>query len=171
MSALADWDENAAPERNVRPDEKGTVAVMMGMGMGPGLTGIWLLHFGVIAILDAKMFKVTNVDGKRQTGALVWGIVMLSLAAIAALEGLWGLFHSFMAFGYGFEYNPFPVIAGLFANLAQLGTATFVILSGIKRIRMQAPGFGIPKIIFGANAMFFGLLLFIALMSQGYYYY
>ncbi|MCK9463273.1 MAG: hypothetical protein M0R80_26945 [Proteobacteria bacterium] len=144
---------------------------MMGMGMGgPGLTGIWLLHFGIIAILDAKMFKVVEKDGKRQIGALVWGIVMLSLAGIAAIEGLWGLFHSFMGFGY-IEYNPFPVIAGLFANLAQLGTATFVILSGVKRVRMQPPGFGIPKIIFGANAMFFGLLLFIAIMSQGYYYF
>ena len=139
--------------------------------MGFTLSGIWLLHFGVIGILDAKMFKVTAVDGKRQIGAMVWGIVMLSLAGIAAIEGLWGLFHSFMGFGYSFGYNPFPVIAGLFANLAQLGTATFVILSGINRVRMRAPGFGIPKIIFGANAMFFGLLLFVALVSQGSYYY
>lgn len=143
---------------------------MMGMGMGPGLTGIWLLHFGIIAILDAKMFKVTVIDGKRQTGALVWGIVMLSLSGIAAFEGLWGLFRSLGALGY-LGGAPFPILAGFFANLAQLGTATFVILSGIKRIRMQAPGFGIPKIIFGANAMFFGLLFFIALQSQGFYGY
>jgi hypothetical protein len=138
--------------------------------MGFTLTGIWLLHFGVIAILDAKMFKITAVDGRRQIGALVWGIVMLSLAGIAALEGLWGLFHSFMAFGY-ISGAPFPILAGLFANLSQLGAAAFVILSGVNRVRMRAPGFGVPKIIFGANAMFFGLLLFVALISQGFYGY
>ena len=138
--------------------------------MGFSLSGIWLLHFGVIAILDAKMFKIVAVDGKRQIGALVWGIVMLSFAGIAAMEGVWGVFHSFMAFGY-IDSAPFPILAGLFANLAQLGTATFVILSGVNRVRMRAPRFGIPKIIFGANAMFFGLLLFIAIISQGFYGY
>jgi len=137
--------------------------------MGFSFSGIWLIHFGVIAILDAKMFKVTSVDGKRQIGALVWGIVMLSIAGIAAIEGLWGLFRSFGALGF-IGSAPFPILAGFFANVAQLGTATFVILSGINRVRMRAPRFGIPKIIFGANAMFFGLLLFIALMSQGFYY-
>ena len=138
--------------------------------MGFSFSGIWLIHFGVIAILDAKMFKIVAVDGKRQIGALVWGIVMLSLAGIAAFEGLWGLFHSFMAFGY-IGGAPFPILSGFFANLAQLGTATFVILSGINRVRMREPRFGIPKIIFGASAMFFGLLLFIAIMSQGFYGY
>ena len=137
--------------------------------MGFTLTGIWLLHFGVIAILDAKMFKVAAIDGKRQVGALVWGIIMLSVAAIASIEGLWGLFGSFRSLGFVGD-APFPILTGLLANMVQIALCAFVILSGVNRIRMRAPGFGVLKIVLGACAMFFGLLLFVAIVSQGFYF-
>jgi hypothetical protein len=129
--------------------------------MGPNLAGIWLLHLGVLAILDAKMFRIAAVDGQRKTGTLVWGIIMLSVAGIAALEGLYSLFGSFRAFEYVGE-APFPILSGFFANLSQIGVCVFMILGGINRIRMRSPGFGVPKVIFGACAGFFAILLFVS---------
>jgi hypothetical protein len=132
------------------------------MGMGFSLAGFWLQIFGVAAILDAVMFKVAVVDGKRHIGQLVWGIIMLSLGATAAFEGLWSfVFGSLMGFG-AIEYQPFFVISLLFANMVQIALCVFVILSSINRVRMRPPRFGILKVILGAGAIFFGLIYFIA---------
>jgi hypothetical protein len=135
---------------------------MMGMGMGFSLAGFWLQIFGVAAILDSKMFKVATVDGKRHTGQLVWGIILLALAGTAALEGLYSFFFgSLMGLG-SIQYVPFLVISLLFANMVQLALCVFVILSSVNRVRMRPPRFAVLKVVLGAAAIFFGLLYFIA---------
>ncbi len=39
----------------------------MGMGMG-SFGGIWLLHLGVLAIIDVKLFKTPPAEGEKSTG-------------------------------------------------------------------------------------------------------
>jgi hypothetical protein len=137
--------------------------------MGFSLAGFWLQIFGVAAILDAVMFKVAVVDGKRHTGQFVWGIIMLSLAGTAAFEGLYSFFFgSLMGLG-SISYMPFFVLSLLFANMVQLALCVFVILSSVGRVRMRPPRFGMLKVILGAGAIFFGLLHFIARVTMNPY--
>ena len=143
----------------------------MNMGMGMGIFGgIWLLHLGVLAIIDTKLFKTPPTEGEKNTGMLVWGIIGLVVFGSAALQGTWALFGSLTSFGFINEF-PFPIIAGFFANMAQMAMSVFLILSNINRIRMRAPGFGILKVLLGAGAAFFATLLFISGVFSGYMYY
>jgi hypothetical protein len=132
----------------------------MNMGVG-SFGGIWLLHLGVLAIVDTKLFKTPPVQGEKNTGMLVWGIIGLVVFGGAALEGTWGLFGSLSGLGYIADF-PFPIIAGFFANAAQVGMSIFMVLSNVNRVRMRAPGFGILKVLLGAGAAFFAILLFIS---------
>ena len=141
----------------------------MGMGMG-NFGGIWLLHLGILAIIDVKLFKTPPAEGEKNTGMLVWGIIGLVVFGGAALEGTWGLFGALSSLGFIADF-PFPIIAGLFANLAQVAMSLFLILSNINRIRMRAPGFGVLKVLLGAGAAFFATLLFISGFFSGYMYY
>jgi len=141
----------------------------MGMGMG-SFNGIWLLHLGVLAIIDTKLFRTPPAEGEKNTGMLVWGIIGLVVFGGAALEGTWALFGSLSGLGFINEF-PFPIIAGFFANMAQAAMSLFLILSNINRIRMRAPGFGVLKVLLGAGAAFFAILLFISGFFGGYMYY
>ena len=142
----------------------------MGMGMG-NFGGIWLLHLGVLAIIDVKLFKTPPTEGEKNTGMLVWGIIGLVVFGSAALEGTWALFGSLSSLGFINEF-PFPIIAGFFANMAQVAMSLFLVLSNINRIRMRAPGFGVLKVLLGAGAAFFATLLFISgFFGGGYMYY
>ena len=138
--------------------------------MAGNFGGIWLLHLGILAIVDVKLFKTPPPEGEKSTGMLVWGIIGLVVFGSAALEGSWGLIGGLSSLGFIVDF-PFPIIAGLFANMAQVAMSVFLILSNINRIRMRAPGFGVLKVLLGAGAAFFATLLFISGFFSGYMYY
>ena len=138
--------------------------------MAGSFGGIWLLHLGILAIIDVKLFKTPPTEGEKNTGMLVWGIIGLVVFGSAALEGTWALFGSLTSLQFIAEF-PFPIIAGFFANMAQVGMSVLLILSNINRSRMRAPGFGVLKVLLGAGAAFFATLLFISGFFSGYMYY
>lgn len=139
--------------------------------MGPmNFVGIWLLHLGILAIVDTKLFKTPPAQGEKNVGMLVWGIIGLVIFGSCALQGAYALIMSMTSLGWIAE-QPFLILSGLFANMAQVAMSVFMILSNIHRVRQRKPGFGVLKVILGASAAFFALLLFVAgLTSYSYFY-
>jgi hypothetical protein len=131
--------------------------------------GIWLLHQAILAIVDVKLFKTPPEQGQKNVGMLVWGIIGLVIFGSAALEGFWGMIGGLRVLEY-LSYNPFPFIARFLANAVQVAMSVFLILSNVNRVRMRAPRFGVLKIIFGASAAFFAILLFVSEQFNSYIY-
>jgi len=131
--------------------------------------GLWLLHLAILAIVDTKLFKTPPEQGQKNVGMLVWGIIGLVIFGIAALEGFWGMIGGLRSLEY-ISYNPFPIIAGFLANAAQVAMSVFLILSNVNRVRMRAPRFGVLKVILGASAAFFAILLFASGFFNSYLY-
>lgn len=132
--------------------------------------GLWLLHFAILAIVDTKLFKTPPAEGEKNVGMLVWGIIGLVIFGGCALEGAYGLITSIGGLQWIGEM-PFLIISGLFANMAQVALSVFMILSNVNRVRQRAPKFGVLKVILGASAAFFAILLFVAsLMNFSYFY-
>jgi hypothetical protein len=140
------------------------------MDMGTSLTGIWLLHMGAIGILDAKLFAAAPPAGERKIGPLVWGIIVLSVAGLTALNGLWGLFNWIISIEM-IGFNPVTWILGFMGTSVELALCVFLILGGISRIRRLAPGKAVLKIVLGCCLAGLGLTAFVAQFFVGYGYY
>ncbi|MBW2278276.1 MAG: hypothetical protein JRF63_12335, partial [Deltaproteobacteria bacterium] len=131
--------------------------------------GIWLLHIGVLGILDAKLFAKPP-EGERKIGTLVWGIVILAVAGLTALLDLRGLVN-LMMFIEMLSYNPASWILDFLGAAVEVTLCVFLILGGVSRIRNRAPGKAVLKIILGCCLAGLGLTSLIAqpLLGGGYY--
>ena len=134
--------------------------------MGMSMAGIWLFHLGALAIVDSRAFKIAKPEGEPNTGPMVWGIIMLSIAGLSAINGIYSFFQSIMSLPF-FGETPM-ILIGLLTSSTQLAVCVFMILRGISRLRRKAPGLGVLLLIFGICLAVLGLVSFFAQFA--YYY-
>jgi hypothetical protein len=130
------------------------------------MAGIWLFHLGAIAIVDSRAFKIPKPEGEPNTGPMVWGIIMLSIAGLSAIEGLMSFFGWIGSLPF-FGETPM-ILIGLLTSSTQLAVCVFMILRGISRLRRKAPGLGVLLMIFGICLAVLGLVSFFAQFALYY---
>jgi hypothetical protein len=122
------------------------------------MAGLWLFHLGALAIVDSRAFKVPKPEGEPNTGPMVWGIIMLSVAGIFAFHGLYSFFGWITSLPF-FGESPM-ILIGLLTSSSQLAVCVFMILRGIARLRRKGPGLGVLLLIFGICLAVLGLVSF-----------
>ena len=118
------------------------------MVAGMALGTIWMLQLGVLGILDKFLCKHPAPEGQKNTGPMIWGIIVLVFAGTGALYGLWGLIGVTRSLQF-IGHAPVPILLGLVNVGIELALSVFLLLGGISRLRRRAPGMGVLKLIFG----------------------
>jgi len=109
---------------------------------------IWLIQVGILGILDKFLFTAPAPQGQKNVGPMIWAIVVLVFAGIAALAGLVSLVGSMRMFGY-LSHAPVLVLMSFLSSACQIALSVFLILGGISRLCRSTPGMGVLKLIFG----------------------
>lgn len=118
--------------------------------------GFWIIQLGILGILDKFLFRTPAPAGEKNIGPMIWAIVVLVLAGITALMGLWGLVGVFRMLGF-ISSAPVAVLVSLLSTGCQLALAVFLILGGVSRLKRQAPGMGVLKMILGIACVVLGI--------------
>jgi hypothetical protein len=134
------------------------------MAMG----GFWLIQLGILGILDKFLFKAPAPEGQKNTGPMVWGIIMLVFAGFSALSGLWGMISSLRFLSF-IANAPIPFLFGFLSAGCKIALSVFLILGGISRLKRSTPGMGALKMIFGIACVVLGLSSFFVYQLMGYY--
>ena len=130
--------------------------------------GFGMILLGTLGILDKFLFKAPAPEGQKNTGPMIWGIIMLVFAGMSALSGLWGLIGSLRAIGFLMN-APVIFLFGFLSTGCKIALAVFLILGGISRLKRSTPGMGVLKMIFGIVCIVLGLSSFFVYQLFGYY--